>query len=656
MAAAHPGGIHFVHMPALPPAEASLEAPQSSEEVVEPVPSLQQTQAAAEPAAVEAKPAAVEAKREAPSSSVVQPVAEQPDATPTAPEQGAQKTDQKAADAVSAPTNGQASREQQAEPATPQVAEAPKQPVAAQGSDDAPRSEDLAKSSSSIAEPQHASAPELVVAAVQELKKGNGSTTSSAPASPTPHKRTRRSKNASNKEVAAEASDGGLKRSMLEMDAQIAATSTAVPGLTVAELKPLLESMEQRLLSRLSQAQPAPAPAPAAPTSREIVAALLPQLGPAINESVRQHMSVVTQTLPAELQRQLASPAVSAQLAASLGQALFPGLQRLGIDTVTRALVPQLEQLTVRLASGLESALASEMTGVRKEIVAQQSEALLQAEDSLREMAQRMEAMQAHLEKLLQDNERLQHVIAELKVQRMEVAAAHLASQHQPQQSQPPPQQQQQPQPQHQQYYQPPPVHQYATAPPQQQQLPPHYASTPMHQPSQPMQPPQQSSYESRPSVSYTSAAPASEQRTQARGSTPAPHEVEDILIAALSSPSIETDMSPVSRALSRLGSADRVLYGPGGTETCSQPVVLALLHRLATSLGTPTAPLPEQCVPWIATLARILRPDNPAIAAYYRVCHGAIANALQAIGRAQSSTWWGRELLRIQESLAPPS
>lgn len=453
-----------------------------------------------------------------------------------------------------------------------------------------------------------------------------------------------------------------------------AEATTAAPTAVSAsseELKGLFADLEDRLAARLlpspraTEAVPAPpAPAPvdlsgleqslaklmldSKPTDKqlepiirnEMQRTVLPAVTATVREAVNQHIGYgladsMKVALPSELQKLLLRPDVSSHLTRSFASGVLPLVERTVSESIMQVLVPQFQDATDAVADRVLREIHAEVTGVRKTIVAEQSEALKETEVRMREMARQMEAMQAQMAALVRSNERLSQSVAQME-RRAPIT-----------QAQPVPEQ------------------------------PPSRASiaqvvSPAYQTAQ-HTPPAAATVAQQQKAAASSAAPPPPAATPAVSNQP--DDIEDRFLTALS----HSDPTQAEyRWLHELLTSFAYQGGPAAVLSkglLSQPVILTLLHRLATSLVDPSsgtgAPAPaatlayphlpyELAVPWIEASAQALRPQEQAIAAYYprvsELVRRALIVAQQAAQPHQQhlrrpgavlAPWWSEERLR---------
>ncbi|CEH14779.1 hypothetical protein CBOM_02601 [Ceraceosorus bombacis] len=380
--------------------------------------------------------------------------------------------------------------------------------------------------------------------------------------------------------------DKGLARSLRDMEANVAPESSA--NVTVPDLEALIKEMEQRLLASLERDQNAHKGLAIGPEfARSVVASLLPQISHII---------------------------------------FFPTFQRLGIDVVTHALTPRLEQITSQLVDALQADVQAEMTGVRKEVVAQQSDAMLDLQKSVDRMSKNLTLVTDNLQSMVEENAKLRASLDDTR-QQLEQSNTTI-EQLRRSLSQGVPLQQ---------------IHNvtrpnalFSTAIANQRTSSPH---TPRHLPT--------ASHLISPQNYYlTSPHQPNLQRDLLHSpappnfatSTPAYQpldNMEDLLISALSTPNVEEDVSPVTRLLEGLPVPSESLWDQSTSRLrCSNPVILALLHRISTSLDKRGAPSPRIAALWMLALSIAVDHRSADIASYWQATSPAIESAVSGLVR----------------------
>ncbi|KAL9934218.1 hypothetical protein V8E36_006674 [Tilletia maclaganii] len=486
---------------------------------------------------------------------------------------------------------------------------------------------------------------------------------------------------------------------------------------------------------------------------------VLPEVKATTRAAVQEYLGntlpeAVLAALPHELHRFLLRPDLSAHLIRTITTGVLPDVQKTAVDTVTRVLAPEFEEVFNGLESKFIKAVEWDMVNLRKDVVAEQGEALVETNMLVKAMTGGMAELRgavlgmntatARIEKVLikvaeraeqreaetvEVRTRLFELIAMqqrkmetmetsfeqqlakmqglMEEQRLEIRS--LLQQQQvltPQQAQPPPPP---PPPQLQQHrswtpaglmqspgMQPPMFHMGPPPPP-----PPSGSGFLRASQGPPPPPPPPSnfgpfSYQGMPPVGpepseglWPPPTPFSQTSQSAappppRPSVQVPENVEAALIQALGAPGIEQDSTILRETLQMISvRRDSILdalnpdltRGPLGYEATpeddikvSQPVLLALVHRLAMALdararlgpnpsesvvraGTGGALEVTLAVPWLETAAALLEPHDARIEQQYRAVAGLIREALwRAVQglRGGPDEWWNEK--RVQE------
>ncbi|CAD6903086.1 unnamed protein product [Tilletia controversa] len=514
---------------------------------------------------------------------------------------------------------------------------------------------------------------------------------------------------------------------------------------------------------------------------QQIAQVVLPEVKTSTRQAVQDYMGntlpeAVLAALPHELHRFLLRPDLSAHLIRTITAGILPDVRRTAVDTVTKVLAPEFEDVFGGVERRLLEAVESEMVHLRKEVIAEQGDAMVQTEGLVKDMSARMvelrsavlglNAANARMEKVLlrlsereerreaehaEERARLLELVGlqQRKMEGMETsfgqqvgklqsaleehrsameAVLQQKQQQQPQQlAAPPPPQQQQPRrsghdewggmlgglqrswggpppsilsppplpphsashsqmdfgqappppgPEYFVHHPPPPpgpsgAGSFSFPPPGPPPIPPpgvfaggppapwtsSKSSTPIPQP-----PPPQHQHQHQPQPQLFSAQRA------------IPEDVEGALIQALGAPGIEQDPTPLKDTLHTLyarhgGIRDVFELPPAGPEyqgdpsadEVSQPVLLALVHRLAMALdararlgpnppvslvlaGTGGALEVTLAVPWLEAAAPRLKANDPRIEKQY---HAVVVLIREALWRAVQGLkggpdgWW---------------
>ncbi|PWN90890.1 hypothetical protein FA10DRAFT_286562 [Acaromyces ingoldii] len=404
------------------------------------------------------------------------------------------------------------------------------------------------------------------------------------------------------------------------------------------DLRKLIQRLESQQLAPASsqqnqqQQQPqAQSPAIGPDAARLIAQNIAPHLDSVARELLQQEVhrgveKAVSESIATEMHSLVMRPDISNHLARSISQSILPTVQRTAMDVVTRALAPHFEDVMNSMVDRIERRIEGGMTSVRKDIVTEQSAALLQSEASLRDMARQMSELSAQLESVGRSNAKLERSLADIKEEQKVLALNAVKASQNPQNS---------------------------TKSSSGHHSGAHHASQTTSTSSVTQeQPPRPQVAQTEP-LANAPAPPSS-----------SPQDLEDVIVSALSSGSLDTDMSPLVSTLaqleSRFGSAHGVLWSvTPGKPSLSQPVLLALVHRIANSLKAGFVIRnnisTEQAVPWIEACLAVLDKQDPAIQKFVQHAAPAIAQALvEAHSRLASqgvSLWWSHERL-VQGSL----
>ncbi|UZJ54626.1 hypothetical protein CBS101457_003946 [Exobasidium rhododendri] len=407
---------------------------------------------------------------------------------------------------------------------------------------------------------------------------------------------------------------------------------------------------------------------------------LTPMMSSMINDVLRAELqqsiaTAVSKNLPDELHNLLLRPELSNHLTRSITSAIIPPIQKTAMDVISRALAPHFEAIMNDLSNRMESKMEMGLTGIRKDIVMEQSGALLETEKGLNEMTKQMTVLTRSLEVLMQQNLKLEKSIEEMKQDQKKEAitrertnegrssAFYRETTASPVGQTP--------------LFQGFPAHIQTT-----NQVPffaPPPATPSSHYPSYPPPPVSRSSLQDRsrqvslqhPPFSTPAPLPlpsSSQQVYQRERSIIAPpsnQEVEDSLLSALSSPSIEVDIGPLRNALTSIeskvdsplaaiwGQSTSSASGTRRTPAITQAVILTLLHRLVKCLNGQSEQVslsPEMAVPWIEACSSALDKEDETISRFFEgVKYSLVEMLVQAhvqLKRTGRASWWTDERL----------
>lgn len=431
------------------------------------------------------------------------------------------------------------------------------------------------------------------------------------------------------------------------------------------EIKTLFAQLEASFMDKMnSHLQSKEEQQSSTEIAHEVVANLTPMISSLIDDLLPSHLqqavdAAVSRSLSQDLHNLLLRPDFSLTISKSITSSILPPIQKTAMDVVSRVLAPHFENIMTEMTSRVEAKIDMGITGIRKDIIMEQSKALLETEASLNEINVKVMGISDTMQALLQQNSKLEKALEELHFSnrkssspsdlngsighRQEILGTFPA---------------QTP------LYQGFPLQLSSTS------IPPPLPSAPsFHQPyaTFPSQSPQITSNQSRQaSYNYSQphsaplpypSAPTPQQQDQSPGMKS--QEVEDTLLTALSSPNIDSDTSLLQNALSNIsskcGSPISAIWekSASGSETVSlgkprisQAVILTLLHRLIQSLNGSSDQSGLKvavAVPWIEACAAALDKNDEVISRYYDHIKGNMINSLiQAHTVVKSrAPWW---------------
>ncbi|GAA5939557.1 hypothetical protein JCM3775_004860 [Rhodotorula graminis] len=346
-------------------------------------------------------------------------------------------------------------------------------------------------------------------------------------------------------------------------------------------------SRDQALLAAVQQTV-------AAAVTRAVEGALVNQVGGVVEQAVRAQMGrtveeAITRALPVELEKQLNRPALSFALSSSIASTIAPPLERHLAGTLVKLVVPALERKLSDAVAGVVGSIHSEMVGVRKEIVQEQSGAVGILEDEVASLRREVSTLKAMMEQM--------HALV-LRQSNESRSAAPSASPRVPQQ------------------------------PPSLAQHSPHHPHHPnQHQPQQY----QQSHQQRHVSQPFVSAAPLPPAAVVAAASRPQPGPSSALPVAIHALPPIPRVATPPERyeelfteamqpqhepsfvslqhlvASSPLSRIDAVFPPPPALPKISMAVVLSLAYRLSQVVADRRGPLDDESKKLLLWLRRAI-------------------------------------------------
>ncbi|GAA5849328.1 hypothetical protein JCM9279_006451 [Rhodotorula babjevae] len=329
-------------------------------------------------------------------------------------------------------------------------------------------------------------------------------------------------------------------------------------------------SRDQALLATVQQAV-------TASVAQAVESALIHQVGGVVEQAVRAQMGrtveeVISRALPLELEKQLGRPALSFALSSSIASTIAPPLERHLTGTLVKLVVPALEQKLTDAVAGVVSSIHSEMVGVRKEIVQEQSGAVGILEDEVASLRQEVSQLKAMMEQM--------HALV-LRQSSESRSAAPSASPRVPQQ---PPSLAQ-----HSPLY--PHAHQQYQQPPQQRRISQPFVSA------APPPPAAVVAAASHPQPGPSSAMPVAMHALPPIPRVATPHERYEELFTEAMQPQHEPSFVSLQHlvASSPLSRIEAVFPPPPALPKISMAVVLSLAYRLSQVVADRQGPLDDE-------------------------------------------------------------
>lgn len=317
-------------------------------------------------------------------------------------------------------------------------------------------------------------------------------------------------------------------------------------------------------------------------TKSEVKAALGNQISRGVTDSIKQ-------SIPAEIERVLMRPEMSAQISRAFTSNAIPLIERQIKETVSKSLLPAYAQQHQDLVQEMRN----EMMGLRKEIISWQTESSRAQDNIIRDLEQNVKILSEQV-KYLSLNNPPSNASSHLLQSRGSPASSASANQQQSSLAN---------QYRHQA--------QLPTQLPQQSGYPQQHGGYPQPLPPPPVLHSQQwfNTNIAAPQASHPAAPPPVQSHT-----SPAPtEEWDESYLAVLST----QDLRQLRELLAR--SNPEVIMPLNTTSPLSQAVILTLVHRLAAALGE-TPPVDESfksTLWWLQRAASVLNTSDPLISPY---------------------------------------
>lgn len=355
--------------------------------------------------------------------------------------------------------------------------------------------------------------------------------------------------------------------------------------------------------------------------SQSIVQNVVPAITLQVKNAVESDLQValaqvLNQSLPSELHNAFLRPDINAYLTKTITNSIIPTVQKTAMDVVTRAMAPHFEEVISDLTTKVEGRIEQGMTNVRKDIVVEQSKALLESEAAMRDLTRQVGQLTSMMEGLGRQNAKLERALNDVREEQKVLSLNSIR--------------------------------------------PPTSAGTHQGRSSvtniNPLSPNRSTASGINGQISSVlgSAPTPSTFASSFTQSNPAPQQdVEDTLLSALSNQSNDHDPTALQTALtsleSRFGSAYAAIRSPEGTLRISQAVNLAMIHKLIKILQSNA--IPEKIIPWIEACCSICDRSDVHIARVFEgIKREMLENLFQAHHQLFTLTnrtpWWTRERL----------
>lgn len=348
-----------------------------------------------------------------------------------------------------------------------------------------------------------------------------------------------------------------------------------------------------------------------------VVPAIVVQVRSAVEADLQVALSqVLDKSLPNELQNVFLRPDTNAYLTKTITNSIIPTVQKTAMDVVTRAMAPHFEEVISDLTSRVEGKIDQGMISVRKDIVVEQSKALLESEAAMRDLTRQVGQLTSMMEGLGRQNAKLERALNDVREEQKVLSLNSIR--------------------------------------------PPTSSGTHQARSSvstlNPMSPNRSTASGINGQIGNVlgSAPTPSSFTSSLNQSNPVPQQdVEDTLLSALSNQSSDHNLTALQTALTnletRFGSAYAAIRSPEGNLRISQAVNLAMIHRLIKIIDSNS--IPEKIIPWIEACCSICDRSDVHIA---RVFEGIRREMLDTLFQAHHqlftltnrTPWWTRERL----------
>lgn len=345
----------------------------------------------------------------------------------------------------------------------------------------------------------------------------------------------------------------------------------------------------------------------------QIVPAIALQMKNVLESDIQEIFSrTVKQSLSNEIQNVFFRPDTSAHLTKTITSSIIPTVQKTAMDVVTRAMAPHFEEVISDLTTKVEGKIEQGMITIRKDIVVEQSKALLESEAAIRDLTRQVGQLTSMMEGLGRQNAKLERALNDV---RDEQKVLSLNSIRAPSSSVG--------------------IHQARSS------------ITPLN-PLSPNRSLGSGVNGQIANISGSASTPSAYHSNQTRQ-----QDVEDTLLTALSTQSNDNDSTALQNALfsleSQFGSAYASIRSPEGSSRISQAVNLAMIHRLIKIL--PSNPIPEKIIPWIEVCSSIFDRSDVHISRVFEGIRREMLDGLlqahhQLFSLTNRTPWWTRERL----------
>ncbi|SNX84556.1 related to BNA4 - kynurenine 3-mono oxygenase [Melanopsichium pennsylvanicum] len=122
---------------------------------------------------------------------------------------------------------------------------------------------------------------------------------------------------------------------------------------------------------------------------KALTSALVPTIKSVLHEVISSNIALsfdraIENAIPKEVERLISSTQLKVQLTNRIAETILPSVQRTAMEVVSRVLAPHFEEVMMQVSDRVERAIVSEITSVKKSLVAEQNESLDETQKAVR--------------------------------------------------------------------------------------------------------------------------------------------------------------------------------------------------------------------------------------------------------------------------------